>query len=317
MGGLGLLAVWGAPAAALTIGFEDGDGRGRRGAGRGGRSSRPCAATRGEAVGGGRLGVAQGLDGLAPGLSGAALSTRDLSWPYGFSVDLTQAASGAAAVWAAGDLDWRLRALDAGGRDRGGAGGSRRGTSPSTCRSRPRPRATGFTTLLFESVKGYDWIYLDALRLRPAEAGAGAEPDLRAGDRAAVARAVRLAGPPDREPGGGAAAGGPGAGGHGFRGVVRVAWGAPADAWLGWASSGRRVGAVAARDGASAPGRLGGRKRCWSEAARFRRTRAGTPHKSLLPVEPFATAMPWRFALGDRTPARPALKNAAVPSAPF
>jgi hypothetical protein len=162
-------ALWGGPAAALTIGFEDAVVAGGSVAFDGGViSPARMRGAEGEAVGGGRMGVARGLDGLAPGLSGAALSTRDLSWPYGFAVRLTEAASAASAVWAAGNGAWRLRALDAAGETV-----AERIIAPDASgfelTAGPETAGGGFTTLLFESLEGYDWVYLDALGLRPVE----------------------------------------------------------------------------------------------------------------------------------------------------
>ncbi|MEM6438400.1 MAG: hypothetical protein AAF763_01710 [Pseudomonadota bacterium] len=163
-------ALWGAPAAALTIGFDDAVVEDGSVVFEGGVASAARASgLGGEPFGGGRLSLARGLDGLSPGLAGAALSTRDLSWPYGFAVNLEAAASCASAAWAAGDGDWRVRALDAAGEtvaDRIIAPDAR-GFELSLG---PDAAGDGFTTLLFESLDGYDWIYLDALQLRPAEA---------------------------------------------------------------------------------------------------------------------------------------------------
>lgn len=163
-----LRAVWAAlllgaaPAAALTVDFEDAAVSGGA-VSAGGAWAAPTG--REGVTAGGALRVARGLDGRAPGLSGAALSTRDLAWPYGFSVRLPEAAAAASAVWAAGDRDWRVQGLDEAG---AAVAEAAIGAGAAGFALSAEAGGGGFRTLLFESLDGYDWIYLDDLRWEAA-----------------------------------------------------------------------------------------------------------------------------------------------------
>lgn len=112
--------------------------------------------------GGGSLGLADVGDGFGA-VTGAALSTRDLSWPYGFIIEFESAASAASAAWAAGGVDWSIQAVD-----------SRGGVLAETVVEAGATRfelglddadlaEEGFSSLLFRSLGGYDWIYVDSL----------------------------------------------------------------------------------------------------------------------------------------------------------
>ncbi len=121
---------------------------------------------------GGALGLAD-LGAGAWGASGAALSTRDLAWPYAIVVDFVVPVVALDAVWAAANADWRVTAwdvsgaligsVDVAGLDRGGpaAGRLALGLDPADALL----GVSGIARLELASLGGYDWLYLDDLRL--------------------------------------------------------------------------------------------------------------------------------------------------------
>ncbi|MEC9432594.1 MAG: hypothetical protein VYD87_06790 [Pseudomonadota bacterium] len=142
----------------------------------------------------GGTGGAAGLEDLgvgAWGASGMAVSTRDLAWPYGLVIDFETPAIAVDAVWAAANADWLVMAYDAEGALIGetvvpgfdaakspasGGTGAEAGRLAVAVDAEEAEAAVGggISRLELRSLGGYDWLYLDDLRIATAApAGAG------------------------------------------------------------------------------------------------------------------------------------------------
>lgn len=115
-----------------------------------------------------------------PGVSGAAVSTRDLAWPYAFVIKLARPAAALALVWAGANADWRVSARAADGAPLGQAlvpgfdpdraplsGGAGDPQARLTLSLAPEALAAsgGVSRLKLTSLGGWDWLLMDDLRV--------------------------------------------------------------------------------------------------------------------------------------------------------
>ncbi len=106
------------------------------------------------------------------GASGAALSTRNLAWPYAVVVDFVMPVVALEAVWAAANADWRATAWDVSGALIGSVDVPGMGVGSPAGRLAlgldgwdALMGVSGIARLQLQSLGGYDWLYLDGLRL--------------------------------------------------------------------------------------------------------------------------------------------------------
>ncbi|SDW66737.1 hypothetical protein SAMN05444336_10244 [Albimonas donghaensis] len=139
---------------------------------------------------GGSIGL-ENMGAGAWGTSGMAVSTLDLAWPYGLVIDFDVAVTAFDAVWAAANADWQATAFDAAGgligrtvipgfdADRSpvsGGTGEVAGRAAVALSDAEAEAAVGggISRLELRSLGGYDWLYLDDLRVATAMPGAEA-----------------------------------------------------------------------------------------------------------------------------------------------
>lgn len=114
------------------------------------------------------------LEDLGPegfgGARGLALSTRDLSFPYGLSLEFERAATAVSGLWVAANTRWQGLGYDA-------DGVLRVEFDIAADAGRFAVRAPeGIVRLDLRGTEGWDWLWLDALQLEFGADGAPGEP---------------------------------------------------------------------------------------------------------------------------------------------